>query len=92
MEKLSKEQLAGKIVSLVQSMVMPGIEVNESDFLVDIGFDSLKKVDLILSVEEEFDIEFLDEDLQPRKLKTVKDLKCIVGTYLNVEGIEALTW
>ncbi|MGN1145711.1 MAG: phosphopantetheine-binding protein [Acetatifactor sp.] len=92
MEKIGKEELEKKVLELVQSMAMEGITVAQEDFLVDIGFNSLTKVDLILAVEEEFNIEFCDEDLQPRKLKSVKDLISIVGVYLSVEGIEELKW
>lgn len=48
----------------------------------DLGFDSLMMVSLIVSIEETFRIEIGDDDLDPEKLKTVKDLTEIVKKYL----------
>lgn len=42
----------------------------ESNFIDDLGADSLDTVELIMSLEEEFDIEIPDTDAE--KLKTVK--------------------
>ena len=46
--------------------VVPG-----ASFVDDLGADSLDLVELIMSMEEEFDIEISDEDAE--KLVTVKD-------------------
>lgn len=43
----------------------------ESDFIEDLGADSLDVVEMIMAIEEEFDIEVPDEDAE--KIKTVKD-------------------
>ncbi len=48
----------------------------ESKFIEDLGADSLDIVELVMAMEEEFDIEIPDEDAE--KLKTVND----VQTYL----------
>jgi acyl carrier protein len=36
----------------------------ESDIMEDLGADSLDIVDLVMSLEEEFDMEFADEDIE----------------------------
>ncbi len=46
--------------------------VPEAHFVDDLGADSLDLVELIMSMEEEFDIEISDEDAE--KLATVKDV------------------
>ena len=51
----------------------------ESNFVDDLGADSLDTVELIMSFEEEFDVEIPDEDAQ--KIKTVKD----VIDYINAK-------
>lgn len=43
----------------------------ESDFVEDLGADSLDVVEMVMAIEEEFDIEVPDEDAE--KIKTVKD-------------------
>ena len=44
----------------------------ESSLVDDLGADSLDVVDLIMSLEEEFDIEIPDEEIE--EIKTVGDL------------------
>lgn len=44
----------------------------ESLFIDDLGADSLDIVDLIMALEDEFDIEISDEDAED--IKTVKDI------------------
>ena len=51
--------------------VEAGEVVPEASFVDDLGADSLDLVELIMSMEEEFDIDISDEDAE--KLVTVKD-------------------
>lgn len=44
----------------------------ESNFIDDLGADSLDTVELIMAFEEEFDVEIPDADAE--KIKTVKDV------------------
>lgn len=43
----------------------------EASFVDDLGADSLDTVELVMALEEEFDIEIPDEDAE--KIRTVKD-------------------
>lgn len=52
----------------------------EASFIDDLGADSLDIVELVMAMEEEFDIEIPDEDAE--KLKTVGD----VTSYLSTKG------
>lgn len=52
----------------------------EAKFIEDLGADSLDIVELVMAVEEEFDLEIPDEDAE--KLKTVNDFQ----TYLVSKG------
>jgi len=45
--------------------------VPEASFVDDLGADSLDLVELVMSMEEEFDIDISDEDAE--KIATVKD-------------------
>tara|TARA_B100001105_G_C22274052_1_gene392301 strand:+ start:279 stop:503 length:225 start_codon:yes stop_codon:yes gene_type:complete len=46
---------------------------DNSNFVKDLGADSLSVVEIIMEIEEEFDIEIPDEDAQG--LETVKELR-----------------
>ena len=52
----------------------------EASFIDDLGADSLDIVELVMAMEEEFDLEIPDEDAE--KLKTVQD----VSSYLEKKG------
>jgi acyl carrier protein len=44
---------------------------NEASFMEDLGADSLDTVELVMALEEEFDIEISDEDAE--KIQNVQD-------------------
>lgn len=52
----------------------------EASFIDDLGADSLDIVELVMAMEEEFDLEIPDEDAE--KLRTVLD----VQNYLEAKG------
>nr|NIS40381.1 acyl carrier protein [Desulfuromonadales bacterium] len=49
----------------------------EASFMDDLGADSLDTVELVMALEEEFDIEISDEDAE--KIQTVKDAVAYIG-------------
>ena len=55
----------------------------EASFVEDLGADSLDIVELIMGIEEEFDIEIHDEDAE--KLTTVGEAMAYVKTKLGGE-------
>ena len=48
----------------------------------DLGFDSLSLVELIVDLEDRFDIEIDESDLDPSQLKTVGQIYSLVDKYL----------
>ena len=52
----------------------------DDDISEDLGADSLDKVELVMALEEEFQIEILDEDAE--KVKTVQDAVTTVSKKL----------
>lgn len=56
----------------------------EASFVEDLGADSLDIVELIMGIEEEFDIEIPDEDAE--KLTTVGEAMDYVKSKLGVEN------
>jgi acyl carrier protein len=49
----------------------PDIISKESDFVMDLGFDSLDRVEFVMELENEFGLDITDEEAD--KLKTVQD-------------------
>ncbi len=56
-------------------------EIMENDMLTDIGIDSLKIVEVIMEIEDHFNIKFNDSDLDPEALDTVKSVIDLVKKY-----------
>lgn len=67
---MSVEEKVKKIVSEQLGCAEDSIKI-DSAFVEDLGADSLDLTELIMAMEEEFDIEIDDEDAQA--MKTVKD-------------------
>jgi len=67
---MSVEDKIKKIIAEKLSVDLEEV-VPEASFVDDLGADSLDLVELIMSMEEEFDIDISDEDAE--KLVTVKD-------------------
>ncbi len=88
MENTEKETLGGKmsISPKVKEIIVEQLGVDpekvkpEASFIDDLGADSLDIVELVMAMEEEFDLEIPDEDAE--KLKTVQD----VASYLQKKG------
>ena len=68
---MSLEDKVKKIIAEKLSVDINDI-VPEASFVDDLGADSLDLVELIMSMEEEFDIEISDDEAE--KLVTVKDV------------------
>ncbi len=64
------EDRVKKIVSDQLGKSMDEVQ-NDSSFVDDLGADSLDTVELVMALEEEFDIEIADEDAE--KISTVNE-------------------
>ncbi|MAV63926.1 MAG: acyl carrier protein [Candidatus Marinimicrobia bacterium] len=55
-----------KVVNIIVEKLAVDIEkiTSEADFVSDLGADSLDQVELIMQLEEEFNIEISDEDAE----------------------------
>ena len=78
------------VAEKVKEMIIKQLDSKESEvvpearFIDDLGADSLDIVELIMGIEEEFDIEIPDEDAE--KLTTVGEAMNYVKAKLGVEG------
>jgi acyl carrier protein len=73
MEVTNMASIAERVKKIVAEQL--GVEEEqvtaEASFMDDLGADSLDTVELVMALEEEFDIEISDEDAE--KIQTVKD-------------------
>ncbi len=71
-----------KVKKLIADKLSVEIEevVPKASFVDDLGADSLDLVELIMSMEEEFDIEISDEDAE--EIQTVQDAMDYVDRHL----------
>jgi acyl carrier protein len=67
---MSTEDKVKKIIAEKLSVDLVEV-IPEASFVDDLGADSLDLVELIMTMEEEFDIDISDEDAE--KLESVKD-------------------
>ena len=67
---MSVEDKVKKIIAEKLSVDLNEV-VPEASFVDDLGADSLDLVELVMSMEEEFDVEIADEDAE--KMLSVKD-------------------
>jgi len=77
------ENLGAKLKTIIVDQL--GVEeakiTDQASFVNDLGADSLDIVELVMAMEEEFDIEISDEDAE--KIKTVGDAKKYIETHMN---------
>jgi acyl carrier protein len=70
----SSEEIAERIKSIIVEQLGVSMEevTPEASFIEDLGADSLDIVELIMALEEEYDMEIPDEDAE--KIQTVDDV------------------
>lgn len=72
-EEVNLMSIEDKVKKIIAEKLSVDLEevVPDASFVDDLGADSLDLVELIMSMEEEFDVEISDEDAE--KIATVKD-------------------
>ena len=80
---MTEEELLNKIkAGVVEKLgVKPEDVTTDASFVNDLGADSLDRVELVMALEEEFDIEILDEDAE--KFIKVSDVLAYIQNKLN---------
>jgi acyl carrier protein len=68
------QSIEDRLITVVAEML--GLdEVNPKNFLIkDLGADSLDCIEILMEIEEEFDIEIPDEDAEKFKNTTIQEM------------------
>ncbi|MBP1183097.1 acyl carrier protein [Methylobacterium sp. PvR107] len=61
-------------------------QLSEDDSLFDRGLDSFGSVQLMLALEERFDVEFPDALLNRKSFSTIRSIRDAVSTLINREA------
>jgi acyl carrier protein len=85
---LSLEQVEAKLKGLVVKHLNldldpEQIDCDEEDFLTNRGFNSIDALELLISVEQAFDIQIDDEDLDASLLRTLRVLSRYITTAIE---------
>ncbi len=77
------EQVKGKVTKIiVDQLGVDGKEVTpQASFIEDLGADSLDIVELVMALEEEFDIEISDEEAE--KITRVQEAIDFIQTHVS---------
>ncbi len=65
-----------ELAKLVEKKVKKGTDIKPEDELKDLGLDSLDKADIMISIEDLFNISFEEDEML--SVKTVEDLKVLI--------------
>ncbi len=78
---MSTSQIESKVKSIIADQLGVGEEEikPESSFIEDLGADSLDIVELVMAMEEEFEVEIPDEEAE--NIKTVGDAINYINTH-----------
>ena len=81
----SIEQRVKKIVA--EQLGVNEAEIkNESSFLDDLGADSLDMVELVMALEDEFDIDVSDEEAERFTNATIPEIAAAIGSHLAAKA------
>ena len=76
------DTLSNRVTALIKDMAIMD-SINENDNIHELGIDSLKIVELIINLEDEFQIQFDDSELDPSQLITVLDIIRLTERYVE---------
>lgn len=62
------------------------VKLEKDTNLIELGLDSLKAIELVVLLEDGFDISISDEDLLVDNLATIEDIVDLISPYIESNG------
>ena len=75
------EMVREKIVRCVKKLSNVDVDIEQTTSLNVYGIDSLKRVQLVIELEAEFDFAFNDEDLTQQNFETIENIQNLLERY-----------
>lgn len=80
---MTKEEIKLRLENLMRQIVPVEVFDSQLSLKDDLGIDSLALVNVLVQLEEAFNITIDISDLSPEKLKTIGDLYTLVEKYIS---------
>lgn len=80
---MTSKELIGRVKNVLSTKLELDVSVidDDSDIAADLGADSLDIVEIVMAMEDEFEIEILDAELE--RIRTVADYAKVIATKLR---------
>lgn len=79
---MDKNKVKEKLKEVINDLLQIDDIKQEDSLIEDLGMDSLDMVELVMYIEEDFDIELPDDGLD--NVKTIRDVEKLICKELNI--------
>lgn len=79
---MDKNKVKEKLKEVINDLLQIDDIKQEDSLIEDLGMDSLDMVELVMYIEEDFDIELPDDGLD--NVKTIRDVEKLICEKLNI--------
>ena len=85
---VSDQKLTQEVVTLINDICPTNVKENSNSLQNDLGMDSLGLIMLLTMIEDTFEIELDESDMDPFALRTVQDVIDLVAKYCHDQTLE----
>lgn len=85
---MSEVEIKQQVVDIIEELCVSKVEDTEKTLVDDLAMDSLRLVTLLVSIEDNFEIELDESDMNPFLLNTVEDVINLVTKYVHEKTIQ----
>ena len=86
---VSDQKLTQEVVTLINDICPTNVKENSNSLQNDLGMDSLGLIMLLTMIEDTFEIELDESDMNPFALQTVQDVIDLVTKYTDGQKEES---
>ena len=85
----SSIDIGQKVFEIIEDLCLTPVHDDNQTLLKDLSFDSLRMVMLLVTLEDSFEIELDESDMNPFALITVRDVVDLVVKYISPQEEES---